>query len=220
MRLVKIIYFPILCVKPLMSFLNTVCHFLCSTLFLPNIRMSSTWQTTPGTPSSNALIYLLKCSGALLMPKGNLLKEESPTVVINAASSLHSAASGSCHNPVFVSSLLYTIVPNNWTSVELTFVNGCIFLVIFLLERLDLHIPSHFVLVTLPPEQNDVASLTFYVAPCIDAPFELLSSEMGNFAWHERLCVWLETGIFLNIFRLVNGSGYWSEAVNSFNLLY
>ena len=61
------------------SFFSTTCkRVLCSFLFLPVTRMSSTWHTTPGDLLSISFMRHGKCSGALAIPKGSLLKQKRP----------------------------------------------------------------------------------------------------------------------------------------------
>lgn len=75
--------------------------------------MSSMWRSTPAN-----LIHFFKCLGALLFPKGNLLKWYLPNWVTNVFNWWESLAKGICLNPQFAPSSLNNVVPLNWDSVS------------------------------------------------------------------------------------------------------
>ena len=54
------------------------------------------------------------------MPNGSLLKQNCPKGVMKVVSSLDSLASGICRNPLFASSLLNMVAPDNCSSVVST----------------------------------------------------------------------------------------------------
>ena len=64
----------------------------CSALVLPNTRTSSIWQTTASRQVRMRDILFWKCSGALEMPNGSLLKQKRPNGVINVVSNREAGA--------------------------------------------------------------------------------------------------------------------------------
>ena len=80
----------------------------------PCTRMSSTRQITPGRPSRISFICLWKCSGALEMPNGMVLKQYRPNGVIKVVRWQLCSASGTCQKPLLASSLLNTLAPESW----------------------------------------------------------------------------------------------------------
>ena len=90
---------------------------------------------TPSSPSSIFIILFWKCSGALEIPKGSLLKQYLPWGVMNVVKSLDYGARGICQNPLLKSNLLKTFAPVNcarvsstrgsgWTSLSTLSFNG------------------------------------------------------------------------------------------------
>ena len=72
----------------------------------PKTRISSIKHTTPSRPERIRDILFWKCSGALDIPNGSLLKQYLPKGVMNVVSNCDSSASGICQKPQFASSLL------------------------------------------------------------------------------------------------------------------
>ena len=98
---------PVIC-----SFCKTLCNLVSSSsLLLPKIRISSIWHSTPGRPERILLICRWKCSGTLLIPKGNLLKWYLPNGVMNVVRGLELSLIGTCQNPQLASTLLNITAP-------------------------------------------------------------------------------------------------------------
>ena len=100
------------------SFFRTTCKRLsCSFLSFPDTKISSTWQTTPGRLLNISFIRRWKCSGALVIPKGSLLKQNLPYGIMNVVRSLEFIDNGTCQKLLFVSSLVNSLAPVSWARV-------------------------------------------------------------------------------------------------------
>ena len=95
----------------------------------PWMSMSSMWQMVPSSPLRMCCILRWKCSAALLIPNGSLLKTNRPNGLMKAVSIRESSESVICQNPQLASSLLNTCAPanlarfsstlgNEWTSLR------------------------------------------------------------------------------------------------------
>ena len=80
--------------------------------------MSSMRHITPGSPARVQFISLWKCSGALDMPKGSLLKQNRPNGVMNVVSSRKPVASGVCQNSQLASSLENVVALVSWSRIS------------------------------------------------------------------------------------------------------
>ena len=75
--------------------------------------MSSIRHNAFSSPARTFDIYFWKCSGALVIPKGNLLKQYLPIGVIKVDNGLDSFSNGICQNPLIASSPLKIVAPDN-----------------------------------------------------------------------------------------------------------
>ena len=120
--------------------------------------MSSIWHTTPSRLARIPLIRLWKCSGALEIPKGNLLKQNLPNGVINVVRRRDAGESGICQNPLFASSLVNILASVSCARVLSTLGSGWTSLRTLLLRGLRLtHIltpPDFFGATTIPAHQG------------------------------------------------------------------
>ena len=98
----------------------------CSFWSCPKIRTSSMRQRTPLSPSSMALILFWKCSGALEIPNGSLLKQYFPNGVMKVVRCQEVSANGICQKLLLASSLLKTAAPESWARVLSTWGKGCV----------------------------------------------------------------------------------------------
>ncbi len=81
---------PSFCIR-----LRTSCSlWSCTSLVVANIRMLSTWIRTPGMSARSSFIFRWKCSWALLIPKGSLLKQNRPIGVRACWSKIGQLVSG------------------------------------------------------------------------------------------------------------------------------
>ena len=92
---------------------SNIMHFL----VFPDTRTSSIKRSTPSRLESILLIRFWKCSGALDMPNGSLLKQYLPKGVMKVIGSCDFLARGICQNPRLASSLLKTLTPVSWASL-------------------------------------------------------------------------------------------------------
>ena len=80
-------------------------------------------------PSSKVLPQVLPIlytfSGALQIPKGNLLKQKRPIGVMKVVSNLNCGDKGICQNPLLASNFENTFAPVNCARVSSTRGNGC-----------------------------------------------------------------------------------------------
>ena len=83
-------------------------------------------HTTPGRPSRISLIRCWKCSGALDISNGILLKQNRPKGVMNVVSKRELSGRGICQNPLLASSLLKTFAPASCAKTSSTFGSGCV----------------------------------------------------------------------------------------------
>ena len=103
---------------------TAVIHWLCYCCVLPYTRTSSIWHNTPSRPASVLFIRLRECSGALEIPKGNLLKQYRPFGMMNVVRCREGLASGICQNPLLVSNLVKTLAPASCDRISSTVGNG------------------------------------------------------------------------------------------------
>ena len=90
-------------------------------LSLPLLRMSSMGQTTLGRPSRVSLMHCWKCSVALNMPNGILLKQNQPKGVMKVVSRWELSEGWFFQNPLLASSLLKIFVATSCVSISSTF---------------------------------------------------------------------------------------------------
>ena len=181
------LHFALLRVSPSFCIrLRTSCSlWSCTSLVAANIKMSSTWTRTPGMSARSSFIFRWKCSGALLMPKGSLLKQNRPIGVRNVVRSLDSSDSGTCQKPLFVSNLVNTLAPAIWARVESTLGSGCTSLITFSFNGFrSTHtrsFPDGLVTMTIPAHHG-VGSLTLEITPsfCIRCSSFSTSARCGS----------------------------------------
>ena len=83
---------------------RTFCrHYLCSSWVLACTTMSSMWQTTPSMSWRISAIWHWKCSGAEVIPKGSIVKQNHPKGIMNVVRRDDSGVSGICQNPELAS---------------------------------------------------------------------------------------------------------------------
>ena len=86
----------------------------------PWTRTSSSGQTTPSKPSRTLLICFWKCSGALQIPNGSLLKQNLPNGVRKVVKRQDSSSTRICQNPKLASNLLNTSAQAGWPWISST----------------------------------------------------------------------------------------------------
>ena len=98
-------------------------HASCCALSLPNMRMPSVWHSTPLRPLKILHIPFWKCSLACFspcssaIPKWILFKHKHPAGC-NLVSRQEAGERGICQKPLFVSSLLNSLAPDNLARVS------------------------------------------------------------------------------------------------------
>ena len=155
----------------------------CSSLLLPKIRTSSIKQSTPSSPASIVHILFWKCSGALKIPKGNLLKQKRPNGVMKVVSNLDCGDKGICQNPLLASNFENIFAPVNCARVSSTRGNGCISLCTHLLRgfrsthiRMDLFCFG----TTTIPAHHSVDWSTFDITPISSIRFNSCCTFLRN----------------------------------------
>ena len=130
---------------------------------LPDTRISS---MRPSSPVGTCILFW-KCSGALDIPKGSLLKQYLPYSVMKVVSNRDFLESGICQNPLLASSLLNTLAPVSCASVNIlsTWGRGWTSRRTLSLRGFkSTHIPFFFGATTIPAHHG-VGSSTFVITP-------------------------------------------------------
>ena len=114
------------------------------------------------------LICFWKCSGALDIPNGNLLKQNRPAGVMNVVSRRDVGDKEICQNPLFASSLLNSLAPVSWASTLSTLGSGCTSLMTFWLRGFrstQIRMAPDFLGATTIPAHQGVGESTFEITP-------------------------------------------------------
>ena len=83
----------------------------CSSWSLPKTRTSSIWHTKSSRPLRIADIHFWKCSGALEIPNGSLLKWKRPNGVMKVVRRHDDFSRGICQKPLLASGFEKTLAP-------------------------------------------------------------------------------------------------------------